>query len=93
MLIVGRALGTLGTLMTLGKRPLRRSEVVLITVIRIAVIITLVRLGLIEPARSIKASLTFHAGHPDILRLRGHNDAIIVLGVLKIVLGSHRVTG
>jgi hypothetical protein len=47
MLIVGNALGSLGTL---GKRPLGRSKFVLLTVIRVAVIITLVRVGLIVPA-------------------------------------------
>ncbi len=88
MLVIGGALLE-GTLM------LTRNVIVGIAFVSVPVsvpiIIALERFTLIEPAASIQ--LPFETRNSAVLRLGRQNDAVIMLGVLKIILGGDRVAG
>jgi hypothetical protein len=77
---------------TLLEGPLGRETVTLL-IFHAAIELALERLLRMEPAAAVhSAALSLNTRHAGVLRLRSHDYAIVMLGVLQIVLGTHHVT-
>lgn len=80
------------TLLPLWETALRRHKVLPVAVLGLTIEIPLEGLSLMEAA-AIHAVWLLHSWKACILRLGRHDDPVIVLGVLEIVLGRDRVAG
>ncbi len=76
--------------LTLREGALLRYEIFRIAFfVRVAIEVALERLLLVEPVTPVHAGLVYSG----ILRLRGHDNTVIVFRMLQIVLGGHRIAG